>query len=41
MGSPLDLTLSDPERSKSKSFRFQSLVSGKRSPVRPYVTIKH
>ncbi len=42
MGSPtapLDLTLSDPERSKSRSLRFQSLVSRKGAQLDPTVTI--
>ena len=35
---PLDLTLSDLERSKSRSLRFQSYIS-KRSQVRPYMLL--
>ncbi len=45
MGSPVTLshlTLSDLERSNSRSLRFQSLISCKGAvSVRPYVTIKH
>ncbi len=38
---PLDLTLLDPDRSKSRLPRYQSLKISQRSLVRPYVAIKH
>ena len=41
MGSPMTLsylTLSDLEKSKSRSLRFQSLICCKKNRVRPHVT---
>ncbi len=38
---PLDLTLSDLERSKSRSPRFQSLIAANGAKLGPHVSINH